>query len=1006
MKKYLAMIAPLWLALGLLLPATAAVTPRQPTAPIELQHAVWSARDGAPSNINYIEQTADGWLWLGGDDGLYRFDGVKFELFQPRAGTFLAGGILRMGRLSDGRLWLTPPIAGVEILHDGILTTYTEADGLPPATVYKLLAEADGRLWAASSAGIYLLQPGAGRWQAADAALGLPSRLLVLDMLHDRRGTIWLLSPAGLYARPPDAAVFTKVGERHGAGRLAETADGRVWATEMDRRGLQLLFSPPEVSTPVPDTSAANSADFLFDRAGNLWLPGPDGVRQLVFEDGKTGVREFTSKQGLSGAVVAAFCQDREGNIWVVTENGLDQFRPRRLQALQLPHFQTFGAPLLAGSNGDVWIDQYYLSALGAAPALYGPGSRDDTLVTVLYRDPHGQLWSGARDGLWQVNGRQRVRVALPEKIAKHRFVVILSMLMDRQGGLWVSFAGDGVFLLKDGAWSAQGGIAALERQVVLSMTADAGGRLWFGTIDNTLFKLEGGKAARLGAAEGLAIDAVEAIVPYGAGLLLAGQPGLIWFDGKRFHTLKAAADARFSGTRGLLVTPEGRVWLNSVQGLQGIDAAEIARAVRQPDYPMRVLQFNFQDGLSGVVARESSIPRLARLSNGELLFSTSTGVYRLDPARYQTNRLPPPVIITNLWFDHVAHAPKNEVRLPASPSNLRIDYTALSLTLPQRVRFRYMLEGVDREWQDPGSGRSAYYTTLAPGRYRFRVVAANDDGVWNSEGAGLTLVVPPTLVQTVWFKLLCVAALALLVWVLWRLRLRAALQRMQRSFDVRVAERERIARDLHDTLLQSVQGLILVFRSIAGGMPAEAPSRPVMERALSLAEEVMLEGRDKVGDLRQSGQGGNLAEALAAHGLRRGEHESASFALQVHGKMRPLHGGVREEAFAIGREAINNAFLHAQAGRIDVALQYGERTFELTVQDDGQGAPDANDMARAGHWGIAGMRERALQLGATLTLRSAPGVGTCWTLRVAAPVAYDDTPAARMPDDHIQAGV
>jgi signal transduction histidine kinase len=273
-------------------------------------------------------------------------------------------------------------------------------------------------------------------------------------------------------------------------------------------------------------------------------------------------------------------------------------------------------------------------------------------------------------------------------------------------------------------------------------------------------------------------------------------------------------------------------------------------------------------------------------------------------------------------------------------------------------------------------------------------VLAANEDGVWNTDGASVTLVVPPTLMQTLWFKLACALALALLVWLMHRLRLRKALRRMQHSFDVRVAERERIARDLHDTLLQSVQGLILIFRGIASGMPAGAPSRPVMERALSLAEEVMVEGRDKVGDLRQNGVGRNLAEALAAHGHRRGEQEPTAFTLQVLGEKRPLRVAAREEAFAIGREAINNAFLHAQASRIEVTLSCGERHVELTVRDDGRGLAEAGEIAPQGHWGIAGMRERAAQMGATLTLHSAPGGGTSWTLRIPAAVAYELSPS------------
>lgn len=995
MKTILAVAVTAWLALGGLRPAGAVPVPGRPPALIDMQHTAWTARDGAPPNIQDIEQTDDGWLWLGTGDGLYRFDGAQFELYQPRSGSLFSSGILAMGRLADGRLWMSFTGGGLALLQGDASTTYDKADGLPRAAVYKVVQEANGRLWVATSSGIAQLEPGARRWTDANAALGLPAKFLALDLMQDRRGTFWLLSPAGLFSRPPGAQVFAKVAEQHVAGRLAETPDGRVWASRPGGHGMQLVYAPPDLKAAVPDMSMADTIKFMFDHAGNLWSAAHEGVRQVTFEGGKPVVREFTAQQGLTGTSVSALHQDHEGNIWIATPEGLDQFRSRRVQELQLAPMLTFGAPLLAGSHGDVWIDQYYYSALGAAPLHYGPGAGDATLVMTLYRDPRGQVWSGARDGLWQVNGKQRVHIPPPADLGKRRFIAILDMVMDADGGLWVSFAGSGVFRLKDGAWAALGGLSELDKAVVVSMAADTAGRLWFATVDNVVFKLEGSKVTKLGAKEGLKLGEIDAITPYRNGVLVGGLPGLMWFDGKVFRSLKGANEARFSGVKGVLVAPDGRVWINSSQGLQAIDAKEMDQAMQQPDYAVRVVQFNFNDGVRGISANESSTPRLTRLSTGELLFATSSGVYRLDPQRYPTNPSPPPVHITGIWSDKAAQPlrpAQPQVHLPPSPESVRIDYTALSLTLPQRVQFRYLLEGVDTQWQEAGNRRSAYYTTLAPGSYRFRVLAANEDGVWNTEGASVLLVVPPTLVQTAWFKLLCVALVALLAWGVHRLRLRQALRRMQRSFDVRAAERERIARTLHDTYLQGVQSLILRFNSIKAALPQNDAVRQHIDAALDAADAVVEEGRDQLLELRVHAVcQGELAPALEAACGVACQQQGVAFALDEQGPRRALKAEVKDELFAIAREAVANAVRHSGSDQVRVQLVHDSAGVMLQVRDQGKGFDDhvLPVAQRARHWGLTGMRERATRIGATLTIDSKPGAGTVVEVALRARLAY-----------------
>jgi signal transduction histidine kinase len=418
-------------------------------------------------------------------------------------------------------------------------------------------------------------------------------------------------------------------------------------------------------------------------------------------------------------------------------------------------------------------------------------------------------------------------------------------------------------------------------------------------------------------------------------------------------------------------------------------------QAMQQPDYAVRVVQFNFNDGVRGISANESSTPRLTRLSTGELLFATSSGVYRLDPQRYPTNPSPPPVHITGIWSDQAAQPlrpAQPQVPLPSSPESVRIDYTALSLTLPQRVQFRYMLEGVDTQWQEAGNRRSAYYTTLAPGSYRFRVVAANEDGVWNTNGASVLLVVPPALVQTVWFKLLIVAVVVLLAWAVHRLRLRQALRRMQRSFDVRMAERERIARTLHDTYLQSVQSLILRFHSIKAVLPKNDVVQLQIDAALEAADVVAEEGRDQLMDLRVNHLcQGELAPALESTCGAACAQQGVAFSVSEHGPRRALQAEVKDELFAIAREAVSNALRHSGSAAVSVQLVHDSAGLTLQVRDQGKGFDDSvlQSGQRERHWGLAGMRERATRIGARLTIHSKPDDGTAIELALRARLAY-----------------
>jgi signal transduction histidine kinase len=373
--------------------------------------------------------------------------------------------------------------------------------------------------------------------------------------------------------------------------------------------------------------------------------------------------------------------------------------------------------------------------------------------------------------------------------------------------------------------------------------------------------------------------------------------------------------------------------------------------------------------------------------------FAFSGGLGYIDPARIVHNSVPPPVTIMAINASGREYSPySNELRLPVGTTQLRIGYTANSLSVPQRVRFRYRLEGLDRGWQDVGDRREAIYTNVAPGTYRFRVIAANNDGVWNNTGATRTFTILPAFYQTGWFYALCLLAGAALLFLLFWLRVRQVTAAVRARLEQRIVERERIARDLHDTLLQGLQGLILRFQAVGARIPSHERAREMMEHALTRADEVLIESRDRVKDLRSSSQmQSDLSSLLSAAGQQLAQEHPAAFSVAVEGDARSLHPILKEEALMIGREALSNAFRHAAARRVELEIAFGSIELRLRVRDDGRGLDSEvlESGGRPGHWGLRGMHERAKEIRAQLDVWSRPGLGTEVQLRIPASIAY-----------------
>jgi len=428
-----------------------------------------------------------------------------------------------------------------------------------------------------------------------------------------------------------------------------------------------------------------------------------------------------------------------------------------------------------------------------------------------------------------------------------------------------------------------------------------------------------------------------------------------------------------------------------------------LARWLSNPTSAISAEHFDARDGLPGFSAERIPEPSIAESSDGRLWFATTKGIAWLDPAKLQENRnqLPPPVMVSSVFYNGKTYVGSKNLTLPAHTEKLTIDYTALSLAIPERVLFRYMLDGVDKEWQDAGTRRQAFYNSLSPGRYHFRVIACNNDGVWNVDGATLDFTVAPAYYQTIWFRSLSVLAFLALVAGLYQLRLRQVARQFHIRTEERVAERTRIARDLHDTLLQSFQGVLLKFHALTYSLPDEAKQR--LESVIEQAERAITEGRDAVQGLRSSTVATNeLAEAITALGEELAANQIGQnppdFRVIVEGTAKEIVPLVRDEVYRITSEALRNAFRHAQAGRIEVEILYNRRQFQLRVRDNGKGIePEVlAEGEPVGHYGLAGMHERAKLVGGKLAILSRDHSGTDVELSIPASVAYAKSPLAR----------
>jgi len=994
----------------------------------ELAHRVWDSKAGVPADISALAQTTDGYVWVGSYRGLYRFDGIQFQEFTPVSGARLPSHLIRsLFAAPDGKLWIGYRSGGASVLEAGRVTNYNSGNGFPEGKVLGFARDRTGRVWVASSGGLAYFE--GNRWRTISNDANFPGSG-AQAVLVDHVGALWVAGEHRIAVLNPGSSKFELTDEPYNGQvlHLAESPDGTVWMAETTRavrplkhpgetvpfRGMSRLDcqnrfsetwqSEPRCHRPHDLEVRVGSQAILFDQNGSFWITTlGDGLRRAPYPsqlpkdpigEFSNTLEHFTSEDGLSSDVAYAILEDREGNIWVATRDGIDQFRnsvlapvtlgPGVLQLSIVPDNDGYVVALDSRGHMFRFHDARNRKELGPELTMYR-----------LYRDLFGSIWGiGVAGSCRIVAGECTTRFEVPWGKQHSCGDTHCRLAVDGNHRLWAYVANQGLFAFADGRWSPFRGVPPAPRSAVpTTQYTDAAGHVWFGFQDGRLLTITDALVHVYSSEDGLTLGEIKAIDSSGNHIWVGGERGLALLRGPRFTPVLPHDTLTFDSVSGIVEADDGSLWLNEYRGVVHIPASEVSAVLHDSSHPTHYDLLNSLDGLPGTTDQTDLPPPTAiRGTDGRLWFATTNGVAWVDPRHLYRNKLPSPVVIQSIVADGRTLPPSGKLELPGRTLHLQIAYAGLSLSVPERVQFRYRLKGLDDDWQSAGTRRTADYTRLPPGSYALQVIASNDAGVWNEVGAELPIRIVPAWYQTWWFYALCALLVTAALVALYRLRLAQVRAETSRLLEARLSERERIARELHDTLLQGVQGLIWRFQAATDRIPPDQPGRQLLEQSLDRADKLLQESRDRVKDLRPATSDvADLAQALAAEGEQLAQQHSGKFAVSVEGTPRALHPLVREEGFLIAREALGNAFRHAGAKDIEAEVTYGTAALHVRVRDDGRGI-DASVLqagGRPGHFGLIGMRERAKKLGGDLAIWSKPDAGTEVDLRVPAHVAY-----------------
>ena len=966
-------------------------------------HTSWKIRDGfITGSIFTMAQTPDGYLWFGTAFGLFRFDGTRAVRWQPPGGAQLPSQRIDPLLVAhDGTLWIATD-KGLASWKNGRLMAYPEVKG---RRIESLLQDAEGTLWfGVGNPGRLCAVRAAAKTQCYGAGSFGQS---IPALYQDHKGNLWVSSETGLWrwapGRPenytvPGKAVRVQQLLEDDKGALLMAASSSLGVISGAGEGLKQLVDGKIRSYPLPDIAGQfKPTRLLRSSDGSLWV----GTLQGLLHVHQGTVDKFT---GLSGGTVFRIFEDREGSIWVSTQDGLDRFREFAAPTISVEQGLSNSAVhgLQATPDGSIWISAANgLSRWQNGHVTQIANSGLQSTAHALGRDDRGRLWIGGREGLFYFDGRRFV--SAPGVSGGS----IFSMAGDRHGGIWISNDEGLFYRTPEGAVQRIGWDRFGHKNPAADLLPDESqGGLWLGFVDGGIAYLRDGQVrSSYNTADGLSNGAVTALQSGSDGAVwVATAGGLSRVKDSHVTTLTSKNGLPCDGVSSVIEDDEHSLWLYMPCGLARIARSEVDGWVSDSNRSVRTTVFDSSDGVrtSGVTGQRR--PLMTKSPDGKIWFAPPDAVSFIDPHHLALNNLPPPIHIEQVTVDGKTYEAASRLRLPPLTRDLEIDYNALSLVAPEKNRFKYKLEGYNSDWQDAGNRRQAFYGNLPPGKYTFRVMASNNSGVWNTAGDSLDFSIALAYYQTVWFRLSLVVAVFGLLWALYRYRLHQLAREFNAQLEGRVDERTRIARELHDTLLQSFQAALFEFQA-ARNLFSKGREEAIqnLDAAISTAQNAIVEGRDAIHDLRDTvAPQAHLEQLLQTAGQELvSSHVSdgnrPAFRVTVEGPAQALLPVLQDEVYQIGREVLRNAFRHASASRIEAEIHYDNGLLRLRIRDDGKGLErKVFEDGIPGHWGLPGIRERAKRIGARLVFWSEAGAGTEVELAVPSRIAYVKSPVRR----------
>lgn len=934
----------------------------------------WTYRNGLPSSTIFaLAQDSDGHLWLGTSVGLVRFDGTQFVLTNLGTRTRTRqSGVRSILVASDESIWVGFRGQGIARVLDGVATLYDARDGAPPGSTTLLLQDSRKAVWAGSNRGLAVFH--SGRWHP----VALPTEEdEITSLFEDSRGRLWVATPRHLFLRTSEQAPFVPVAGPQGITAIVEDVDGGLWVGTTDALLVRISEKAGPGSRPVPDllrlasqpSSEGRVTRAIRDAHGNLWLGTARGGLFRVTDPsrGAPVVERVTESQSPTRVGVNDLLEDKDKDIWVATQFGLS----RLADAAAVPVGRFDGRELpnaLSADASGAWIatnDGLTRSASSRLLEHIGSDRLGFGGIKSLHVDRRGTVWAASDRRIVQVARG----VATPVRTSR-AFTRILSLSTDADNGLWITDEDQGVFRLAAGRLTTMplppGRIGA-----AVSLL-DRHGDMWVGFHDGGVARYD--KDHLLGYFEDPTLVGVMAMLEDKRGRIWVGTTsGLAAVKGGRVLSVPSSDRVPLRYVTSLLEDTAGYLWLGTTAGLVRIHPDELEKAAASPAYQPSFRVLDAWDGVSGSPTSRGT-PSAIRGPDGRLWFTVANGIVSVDPKRLKPARLPPLVRVEQLTADgRPFERTEQGTTLPPRPRLVQLSYTAVNFNGPTRVRFRYRLDGYDQDWHQGGAGQLATYTNLPPREYRFQV-AVTVPGNAREHFATRIFTVAPAFYQTSAFYGFVVLLVAAIMGTAWLLRSR----QIRLQFTAVLSERTRVARELHDTTLQNLGGIALECDNLRT-QPGTAPDMQTsLDTVRHHIERCISETRQAVWDLRSPLRSElDLATLLRQHARALIAGHNIDFDFTVVGTPVGIERGTKEQLARIAQEAISNAVRHAQARKIRAELRY-EGGVTLSVVDNGAGFALVDTQGRdAAHWGLVGMHERAVRIGAQLLVKSAPGQGT-----------------------------